>query len=143
MKKYKETISKQFESAQLPIASAFCLQKWHKALLAKLASYRLPEEICTWNANFLSERSTKVLVDGLWSDIMHRNAGVPQGSVFSPTLCIYHINNMLLTSSIQCYADDSTVESHYTHLTNFNMPRCLQVEDNRLHVMSEIETFHP
>ncbi|CAH2270002.1 jg6477 [Pararge aegeria aegeria] len=54
----------------------------------------------------------RVVVDGSSSDLMAINAGVPQGSVLSPTLFLLHIND-LLKPGIFGYADDSTVTVRY------------------------------
>ncbi|XP_059053792.1 uncharacterized protein LOC131848053 [Achroia grisella] len=81
---------------------------WHQGLLSKLPSYGIPEGLCKWVASFLSGRCIKAVVDGSCSDSMDINAGVPQGSVLSPTLFLLHINDLLTTVNIHCYADDST-----------------------------------
>lgn len=46
---------------------------------------------------------------------MDTNAGVPQGSVLSPTLFLLHVNDMLSIDDIHCYADDSTGDAFYTY----------------------------
>ncbi|CAK1594040.1 unnamed protein product [Parnassius mnemosyne] len=96
----------------MDIAKAFD-RVWHKALLSKLPSYGLPEKLCNWITSFLVDRSIKVVVDGACSDYKPINADVPQGCVLSPTLFLLHINDMLLTGNIHCYADDSTVVERY------------------------------
>jgi retron-type reverse transcriptase len=94
----------------LDIAKAFD-RVWHKALLSKLPAYGLPSRLCTWIAGFLRERRIHVVSDGCASRFMPLNAGVPQGSVLSPTLFLLHINDMLLLGNIHCYA--GTVHGRY------------------------------
>lgn len=108
MDKYGESLA-----VSLDISKAFD-RVWHKALLAKLPAYGLPGRLCEWVTGFLHERKLRVLVDGYASEFMSVNAGVPQGSVLSPTLFLLHINDMLTLGHIHCYADDSTAHGHYT-----------------------------
>lgn len=123
-------------AVSLDMAKAFD-RVWHKGLLTKLPSYGLPERLCNWTASFLSERYISVTVDGHCSDKLPINAGVPQGSVLSPTLFLLHINDMLAhNASVHCYADDSTVDAYYTAPANAS--RSL-VEEGRARLVSEIE----
>ncbi|CAK1593890.1 unnamed protein product [Parnassius mnemosyne] len=124
-------------AVSLDIAKAFD-RVWHKALLSKLPSYGLPEKLCNWITSFLADRSIKVVVDGACSDYKSINAGVPQGCVLSPTLFLLHINDMLQTSNIHCYADDSTGDALYTGRANIS--REIVAECRNKHV-SEVETL--
>ncbi|RVE46780.1 hypothetical protein evm_008564 [Chilo suppressalis] len=105
-------IDKRGESLaiSLDIAKAFD-RVWHKSLLSKLPAYCLPAQFCSWVADFLHERRIRVLTDGSSSRFMSVNAGVPQGSVLSPTLFLLHINDLIPLGNIHCYADDSTVHA--------------------------------
>ncbi|VVD05636.1 unnamed protein product [Leptidea sinapis] len=86
----------------LDIAKAFD-RVWHKALLSKLPSFGLPESLCKWTSSFLTGRSIQVVIDGFCS-----NPKLARRGVLSLTLFLLHINDMLDTSNIHCYADDST-----------------------------------
>ena len=88
-------------AVSLDIAKAFD-RVWHRVLLSKLPSYGAPEGLCNWVASFLSGRSVRIVVDDFSFYIFSINAGVPQGSVLSPTLVILHINNLLQISNICC-----------------------------------------
>lgn len=131
-----EAIDKRGESVavSLDIAKAFD-RVWHKALLSKLPAYGLPAQFCNWVASFLHERRIRVLSDGCASRLMPVNAGVPQGSVLSPTLFLLHINDMLPLGNIHCYADDSTVHGGYN-----GHPAAGQVdaEVNRVNLVIEL-----
>ncbi|CAK1586323.1 unnamed protein product [Parnassius mnemosyne] len=97
-------------NVRLDILAKACDRVWHKALLSKLPSYELPEKLCNWITSFLADRSIKVVVDGACSDYKPINAGVPHtGCVLSLSLFLLYINDILQTSNIHCYADDSTV----------------------------------
>ena len=95
----------------LNITKAFDMV-WHKNLFAKLISVDLAPKLCKLFENFLSGRSIKVVIDGI-SSSFHANAGVPQGSVISPTLFLIYINDLLNLPSnpVHCYADDSTLHN--------------------------------
>nr|CAH7732737.1 unnamed protein product [Callosobruchus chinensis] len=96
----------------LDISKAFD-QLWHASLLNKLPSYGLPVKLCDWLADFFSGRKITVVVDGFSSSFHNINAGVPQGSVFAPTLFLLHINDLLssTTNPIHSFADDSTLHA--------------------------------
>lgn len=105
--RWASTIESQGEAlaVSLDVAKAFD-RVWHRSLLSKLPAYGIPEGLCKWVASFLSDRSIKVVVDDSCSESLNINAGVPQGSVLSPTLFLLHINDMLSIGSIHCYGID-------------------------------------
>ncbi|RVE44225.1 hypothetical protein evm_011124 [Chilo suppressalis] len=109
-----EAIDKRGESLAISLDIAKVFDRvWHKSLLSKLPAYGLPAQFCSWVADFLHERRIRVLTDGSSSRFMSVNAGVPQGSVLSPTLFLLHINDLIPLGNIHCYADDSTVHAGY------------------------------
>ncbi|CAH2084689.1 unnamed protein product [Euphydryas editha] len=123
-------------AVSLDMAKAFD-RVWHRGLLSKLPSYGLPEGLCKWVASFLSGRCIRAVVDGCCSAKLDLNAGVPQGSVLSPTLFLLHINDLLSIDGIHCYADDSTGDAFYTGRAN--IPRSAVVE-SREQLVSQIES---
>ncbi|CAG4978252.1 unnamed protein product [Parnassius apollo] len=124
-------------AVSLDIAKAFD-RVWHKALLSKLPSYGLPEKLCDWITSFLADWSIKVVVDGASSDCKPINAGVLQGCVLSPTLFLLHINDMLHTRNIHCYADDSTGDALYTGRANISRENVSECRDK---LVSEVESL--
>ncbi|KAG5892134.1 hypothetical protein JTB14_032356 [Gonioctena quinquepunctata] len=110
IEKYGETLA-----VALDISKAFD-RVWHQGLLAKLPSYGLPPQLCSLLASFLSNRSLHVVVDGVSSDTLLINAGVPQGSILAPTLFLLHINDLLKATScpVHSFADDSTLHTAFS-----------------------------
>ena len=98
----------------------------HKRLLVKLAAYGINGEILSWLENFLSNRRQRVVVNGVYSDWIAVESGVPQGSVFAALLFIIYANDIptAISSIAALFADDtkvyrllSNVITHY-HLQN-------------------------
>ena len=85
----------------LDISKAFNMV-WHKNLLAKLTSVGLTPKLCKLFESFLSDLGIKVVIDGISSSSFHTNAGLPRGSVISPTLFLIYINDLLNLPSNQC-----------------------------------------
>ncbi|CAG9815721.1 unnamed protein product [Phaedon cochleariae] len=92
IEKYGETLA-----VALDISKAFD-RVWHHGLLAKLPS------------------SLHVVVDGVSSDSLTINAGVPQESILAPTLFLLHINDLLKATScpVHSFADDSTLHTAFS-----------------------------
>ena len=61
----------------LDILKAFDMV-WHKNLIAKLTSVGLAPKLCKLFESFISDRSIKVVINGISSYSLHTNAGVPQ-----------------------------------------------------------------
>ena len=82
---------------------------------------------------FFSNRQLRVVLDGKSSQEYPLNAGVPPGSIFSPTLFLLYINDLpddaLCDNAI--YADDNTFYS-----------KCDQASDlwQKLELTSELES---
>ena len=84
---------------------------WHPGLLAKLHALGFSGKLLDWLADYLKDRSLKVILNGKSSSIKLINAGVPQGSILGPLLFIIFIDDitMGLSSTSILYADDVTL----------------------------------
>ena len=83
----------------------------HSLLLHKLDHYGVRGKINQWLKSFLSGRRQAVLVNGITSDFVSVQSGVPQGSVVAPALFLAYINDLpeQLSSLTRLFADDTAV----------------------------------
>lgn len=66
----------------------------HGILLRKLAEINVTKNFWLWTRSVLEGRSQQVNLGETLSSIKHCPAGVPQGSVISPTLFNVHVNDL-------------------------------------------------
>ena len=94
----------QIDIAVLDFSKAFDTVP-HDSLLSKLKHYGSDDKIRTWISNFLKQR---VVVDGIQSDLVTVDSGVPQGTVLGPILFLLHINDLpsVISSKVKLFADD-------------------------------------
>ena len=59
---------------------------WPQDLISKVKSYGVGNTFIRWLSDFLCNRSIRVVIDGINSNIYPVNSGVPHGSVISPIL---------------------------------------------------------
>ena len=88
----------------------------HGILLRKLAELRINKSFWLWLQSFLDGRTQQVKLNSFISSVSSCPAGVPQGSVISPTVFNVHINDIedSIHKSIEAdahkYADDCTLD---------------------------------
>ena len=86
---------------------------WHKGLLFKLSQNGISGNLLDLLPSFLSDRKQRVLLNGQTSEWRNITAGVPQGSILGPLLCLIYINDLPgdLSSKAKLFADDTSLFS--------------------------------
>ena len=84
---------------------------WHNGLLAKLDQIGVEGTFLDTISSYLAGRKQVVVVDGVKSDILEVQAGVPQGSRLGPLLFIIYMNDIVndIESDILIFADDTSL----------------------------------
>ena len=116
----------QIDIAVLDFSKAFDTVP-HDGLLSKLKHYGIDDKIWLWISNFLKQR---VVVDGIQSDLVTVDSGVPQGTVLGPILFLLHINDLpsVISSKVRLFADDCLV---YREIKNRQDQIALQKDLNK------------
>ena len=83
----------------------------HNILLSKLSRLGIRGAPLAWFANYLSNRSQFVCVNGVNSSLRTIQMGVPQGSILGPILFLLYINDLPLCTELLAllFADDTTL----------------------------------
>ena len=82
----------------------------HHILISKLQNIGIHGKLLAWIKSFLSNRTQRVIVDGVHSEPTKVISGVPQGTVLGPLLFIIFINDIydaVTSSHIWSFADDT------------------------------------
>ena len=84
---------------------------WKNGAKTKIKEIGLSKQLENLLCSFLDDRSLRIFIDGVWSEIVQLEAGTPQGSCLSPIIYIIFVNgftdgliNLLIKTSQ--FADD-------------------------------------
>ena len=84
----------------------------HSISLSKLDLYGIRGDENQWFRSYLSKRKQKVFVNGVESNFLLVNSGVPQGSILGPFLFLIYINDFEKATnyfSLRLFADDTSL----------------------------------
>ena len=104
----------------------------HEILLSKLSHYGVNGTAQSWFRSYLSQRTQFVSLNGIDSEILPIEHGVPQGSILGPLLFTIYINDLhhcIKNSSTFHFADDTNLL--YISKKNLNN-RCIRKINNDL-----------
>ena len=93
----------------LDISKAFD-KVWHQGLHFKLRQNGISGELLNTLADFLINRTQRVILNGQYSSWVKVEAGVPQGLILRPLLFLIYINDLSenLASNPKLFADDTS-----------------------------------
>ena len=121
----------------------------HYRLIEKLRSFGVCNKLLNVIADFLSNRTFKVLVGNACSDNHNVTSGIPQGSVLGPLLFVLYINDLPdnILNSVSLFADDlkmygssamkDTLQADLDHLSSWEATWLLKfnTKDNKCKVL--------
>ena len=113
----ESSVNKAFSNKESTLAVFLDIHKaydmvWRKGVIIKLQKMGVGGRMSRWIDNFLSNRSIRVRVNGIFSAIKIVMNGVPQGSVISPILFNIIVNDipkMFQNIKVSQYADDIAI----------------------------------
>ena len=111
----------------------------HNILLKKLDFYGLSSKSLILFASYLSNRKQYCEYNGISSEILETNIGVPQGSILGPLLFSIYINDLTKSSNefgFLMYADDTTLYSTIEHFSDHG-----EVSQNISRELSNVTTW--
>ena len=83
----------------------------HKGIILKLHTVGISSSLLDWFGNDLYDRKQHVCLNGVYSNTVTIEAGVPQGSIIGPLLFLIYINDIVsdISSNVKLFADDTSL----------------------------------
>lgn len=126
------SVQRGFQLGQHTVATFIDIQQafdtvWHTGLLYKLHNLNIPINYIQLIASYLTDRTFRVQNGRCLSNAHILTAGVPQGSVLSPTLYCAYVRDIPVhpKCKLTLYADDTVI---YTKHINIQFA-CLQMQE--------------
>ena len=91
----------------------------HSLLIHILRYYGIDGKTTRWIQNLLEDRQQTVVLDGVSSEAVSVDSGVPQGSVLGPGLILFYIND--LQSRLTIKSESLLMIPSYTSLSQMKM----------------------
>ncbi len=84
---------------------------YHDGLLYKLQAIGVRCSLLTWFQSYLTDRKQRVVIKAKESSWRKVNAGVHQGSILGPLLCLIYVSDMTegVISDFSAFADDTSL----------------------------------
>ena len=142
--KHNWTNKKVTQGLFLDVSAAFD-KVWHNGLLAKLNQIGVEGTFLDTIGSYLAGRQQVVVVDGVKSDTLEVQAGVPQGSRLGPLLFIIYMNDIIedIESDILIFPDDTSLMSSGSDPAetaaqlNIDLAKIVLWANGRLHLMQK------
>ena len=80
-------------------------------MLFKLTQLGVTPDFIQWFDSYLSDRQQRVVINGVASNLLCLESGVPQGSILGPLLFLIHANDITsdIVTDINLFADDTSL----------------------------------
>ena len=84
---------------------------WHRGLILKLHAVGISSRLLDWFGNYLYDRKQRIYLNGVYSNTVIIEAGVPQCSILGPLLFLIYINDIVsdISSNVKLFADDTSL----------------------------------
>ena len=101
---------------------------WYEGLIFILQCNGISGNLLSFFQSYLNDRHQRVVLNGVQSNWVRLNAGVPQGSVLGPLLFPVYKNDLIhnISSNMKLYADYSSLFACVSNSTHNQMRKTLK-----------------